>query len=51
MTFGRLTYGVPAFSALSDFYLALYPAVVLWSLDINQRKKLALMVALGFGVW
>ncbi|KAK3901759.1 hypothetical protein C8A05DRAFT_44664 [Staphylotrichum tortipilum] len=39
-----------AFSALSDFYLALYPAVVLWSLDMNWRKKLALSVALGFGV-
>jgi hypothetical protein len=40
-----------AFSSLSDFYLAIYPAVVLWSLEMNWRKKLALSVALGFGVW
>jgi len=38
-----------ALSALSDFYLALYPAVVLWSIKMNWRKKLALSVALGFG--
>jgi len=40
-----------ALSALADFYLAAYPAVVLWSLDMNRRKKLALSVALGFGAW
>ncbi len=40
-----------ALSAATDFYLALFPAVVLWSLDMNWRKKLALSVALGFGVW
>lgn len=38
------------FSALSDFYLALYPAINLWSMEINNRKKIALSVALGFGV-
>ncbi len=42
---------ITAISAFTDFYLALYPAVVLWSLDMSRRKKLALSVALGFGVW
>jgi hypothetical protein len=42
---------VLAFSALSDFYLAVYPATVLWSLDMNWRKKLTLSIALGFGAW
>ncbi|KAK3312111.1 hypothetical protein B0H66DRAFT_486236 [Apodospora peruviana] len=36
-------------SALTDLYLAVYPSVVLWNLQINARKKLALCVALGFG--
>lgn len=51
--FGAFTFELtsPAFSALTDFYLALYPAVVLWSLKMNWRKKLALSIALGFGVW
>ncbi|EWY80017.1 hypothetical protein FOYG_16816 [Fusarium oxysporum NRRL 32931] len=41
---------VGSFSAVVDFYLALYPAVVLWSLQMHLKKKLALSVALGFGV-
>ncbi|KAF5629211.1 integral membrane protein PTH11 [Fusarium sp. NRRL 25303] len=41
---------VGSFSAVVDFYLALYPAVVLWSLQLHLKKKLALSVALGFGV-
>ncbi|KAF5643130.1 integral membrane protein PTH11 [Fusarium sp. NRRL 52700] len=47
-----IVYSVVAgsFSALVDFYLALYPAVVLWSLQLHLKKKLALSVALGFGV-
>jgi hypothetical protein len=40
-----------AFSALSDFYLALYPAISLWFMEIGLRKKIALSAALGFGVW
>ena len=40
-----------AFSAVVDFYLAIYPAIVLWSLRMHLKKKLALSVALGFGVW
>lgn len=40
-----------AFSGLTDFYLAIYPAAVVWSLRIYWVKKLALSAALGFGVW
>jgi hypothetical protein len=40
-----------AFSAVVDFYLAIYPAKVLWSLHMHLKKKLALSVALGFGAW
>jgi hypothetical protein len=40
-----------AFLAIVDFYLALYPAAVLWSLEMHLRKKLALSVALSFGIW
>jgi hypothetical protein len=40
-----------ASSALFDFWLALYPAAVLWGMQINPRKKVALSTALGFGVW
>ncbi|SCO92509.1 related to integral membrane protein PTH11 [Fusarium oxysporum] len=40
---------VGSFSAVVDFYLAIYPAIVLWSLHMHLKKKLALSVALGFG--
>ncbi|KAH7176896.1 hypothetical protein EDB81DRAFT_773735 [Dactylonectria macrodidyma] len=40
---------VGSFSAVVDFYLAIYPAIVLWSLRMHLKKKLALSVALGFG--
>lgn len=36
-------------SAAVDLYLAIYPAVVLYHLQINLKKKLALGVALGLG--
>jgi hypothetical protein len=39
-----------AFSALFDFYLALYPATVIWRLHMNLKKKLFVSIALGFGV-
>ena len=38
-------------SVLLDFYLAFYPTIVLFQLQINWRKKLALSSALGFGYW
>ncbi|KAI1370405.1 hypothetical protein F4677DRAFT_465480 [Hypoxylon crocopeplum] len=38
-----------AFTCLVDLYLAIYPAIVLYSLQINTKKKLALCVALGLG--
>ncbi|KAH7124441.1 hypothetical protein EDB81DRAFT_765800 [Dactylonectria macrodidyma] len=41
---------VDSFSALLDFYFAIYPAIVLWPMRMNLRKKLALSVALGFGI-
>lgn len=40
-----------AYSAVVDFYLAIYPAIVLWSMSMHLKKKLALSVALGFGAW
>lgn len=36
-------------SAFTDLYLAIYPAVVLFSLQIPLRKKVALTGALGIG--
>lgn len=36
-------------SAFTDLYLAVYPAMVLFSLQMNMRKKVALSTALGIG--
>ncbi|KAI7307454.1 hypothetical protein KC340_g11389 [Hortaea werneckii] len=33
-----------------DLYLAVYPATVLWKLQMNMKKKLGLSAALGFGI-
>lgn len=44
-----LTVGIV--SVLFDFYLAIYPSVVLWQLHLNWKKKLALCSSLGFGYW
>jgi hypothetical protein len=38
-------------SVLFDFYLAIYPTIVLFRLQLNWRKKLALSSSLGFGYW
>jgi hypothetical protein len=38
-------------SVLFDLYLAVYPTVVLWSLNLNIKKKVALCASLGFGYW
>ncbi|RTE78244.1 hypothetical protein BHE90_007291 [Fusarium euwallaceae] len=38
-----------ALSATTDLYLAVYPAVILWQLQMNIRKKIALSFALGIG--
>lgn len=40
-----------ACSVAFDFYLAVYPTVVLWKLQMNWKKKLALSSSLGFGYW
>ncbi|KAH9908509.1 hypothetical protein F4778DRAFT_717446 [Xylariomycetidae sp. FL2044] len=36
-------------SALVDFYLAVYPGIVLFQLQMNIKKKIALSVSLGLG--
>ncbi|KAM5350253.1 hypothetical protein ACJ41O_006758 [Fusarium nematophilum] len=38
-----------AVCAFTDLYLAIYPASVLWGLQMNLKKKIALSVALGIG--
>lgn len=40
---------VIALSAFVDLYLSIYPAVVLWKLNMSVKKRLALMCALGLG--
>lgn len=37
------------FSAFVDLYLALYPAFILFHLQMSLRKKIALSAALGLG--
>ena len=39
------------FSAVLDFYLAMYPSIILARLNMGWRKKLGLAFALGFGYW
>ncbi|KAF2262888.1 hypothetical protein CC78DRAFT_437964, partial [Lojkania enalia] len=41
--------GASAFSAFVDFYLSVYPAVVLYKIQISMKKKIALSAALGVG--
>lgn len=40
-----------AISVVFDFYLAIYPTIILWNLQMNWKKKLGLASALGFGYW
>lgn len=49
MLFESRADSIGAISAAVDLYLAVYPAVVLYRLQINLKKKVALSVALGFG--
>jgi hypothetical protein len=37
------------FSAFLDLYLAVYPSIVLYKLQMSRKKKLALCGALGIG--
>ncbi|KAK4120186.1 hypothetical protein N657DRAFT_538094, partial [Parathielavia appendiculata] len=37
------------FSVFFDFYLAIYPTIIISKLILNWKKKLALSLALGFG--
>jgi hypothetical protein len=43
--------GFGSLSALFDFYLAIYPTIVMCRLMLNWKKKVALSFALGFGYW
>jgi hypothetical protein len=43
-----LTY--TALSGSVDLFLAIYPATVLWKLQMNRKKKIGLSVTLGLGV-
>ncbi|KAK3486572.1 uncharacterized protein B0T23DRAFT_325311 [Neurospora hispaniola] len=45
-----LAYWASTCSAFLDFYLAIYPATVLWKLQMHTKKKLALCCALGMGL-
>jgi hypothetical protein len=38
-----------AFWAVVNFYFAIYLAIVLWSLHMHLKEKLALSIAFGFG--
>jgi hypothetical protein len=42
---------IPALSALVDLVLALYPATVLWRLQMSRKRKIGLSITLGLGVW
>ena len=44
-----LTVGIV--SVFFDFYLAIYPTIVLWQLQMDWRRKLAVSSSLGFGYW
>ena len=38
-----------AYSAFVDAYLAIYPVTVIYSLQINQNKKIGLSFVMGLG--
>ncbi|KAL8829800.1 MAG: hypothetical protein Q9191_001803 [Dirinaria sp. TL-2023a] len=46
----NFAYFAGAYSALVDFYLALYPTTVLFQLKINMKKKIGLSCVMGIGV-
>lgn len=48
-TLEGLAFWASTFSAFLDFYLAIYPAIVLWKLQMAINKKIALTCALGMG--
>ncbi|RSL54110.1 hypothetical protein CEP54_010058 [Fusarium duplospermum] len=49
-TLEGLAFWASTCSAFLDFYLAVYPAIVLWKLRMPVQKKIALSCALGMGV-
>ncbi|ROT35997.1 hypothetical protein SODALDRAFT_352843 [Sodiomyces alkalinus F11] len=48
-TLEGLAFWASTCSAFLDFYLALYPAIVLWGLRMTVQKKIGLSFALGMG--
>jgi hypothetical protein len=42
---------VVALSAFLDLFLAVYPGVMMWKLQIAQRKKIGLITAFSLGAW
>lgn len=34
---------------MTDLYLAIYPSIVLYRLQISRKKKIGLSIALGLG--
>ncbi|KPM45291.1 hypothetical protein AK830_g1291 [Neonectria ditissima] len=49
-TLEGLAFWASTFSAFLDFYLAVYPAIVLWKLHMPKKKKMVLSLALGMGL-
>ncbi|KAI1872076.1 uncharacterized protein JN550_004279 [Neoarthrinium moseri] len=45
----KYSWGSCAFSAFVDLYLSIYPAVVLYKIQLPRRKKIGLSIALGVG--
>ncbi|GAM33341.1 hypothetical protein TCE0_004f00172 [Talaromyces pinophilus] len=43
--------GAGALSAFLDLFLAVYPATVLYGLQMNRKKKIGLMMILGMGLF
>jgi hypothetical protein len=39
-----------AYSAFTDFFLALFPIYMVWNLRLNITKKLGLCLLMGFGI-
>lgn len=42
---------VAALSAFLDIFLAFYPAVILWNLQMPTRRKALLLIAFALGSW
>lgn len=45
-----LSHLVPAFNSATDLFLAVFPTVIFWNLNLKLRIKISLMVLLSLGV-